>query len=683
MTYWWNEPYRLIQTNLREIDANLNPKALIKKVKDFDANVLLINVGGIEAFYPTELGFHHRNIFLKEDMVKDVLKEAHINDIKVVGRFDFSKSHRYVYEAHPDWFWLRTDGKPVVYNGLYHTCINGGYYQEYIFKILEEALNRYQLDGVFFNMFGYQVYDYSGNYHGICQCSGCKKRFKEMYGRELPKVEDPDDPVYKDYIEFRHKTVEDLTKRVYEFIKSHWPNVGVMFNSKHSDIIRMEVNRAIDRPQPEWEHWSGEQAKYARVFGGGKPFHSAVVYFIDIPYRFVSESQGCLGLRFAQQLAEGGNLDFYVLGTLDQEDAKGYPIVKEIFNYHKKNEHYYKGLKSLAKIGLLSSEETREYYGKKDPLNRYIYSFRGAYRMLLENHHPFDMIHSSLLKDKSFLDELSKYELIVMPNIACIDDEVADMLDKFVEKGGSILATDNTALYTSRGELRENFALKSLGVSALNFIKEDMRSSYLRVEEDVEGFQDTRLIVLDGNYIYASLKEGAETSLRLIPPQRYGPPEKCYPDIETSNPGIIWYEYGKGKTAYLPWRIDYLFYRHRLEEYSKLFNLIIEELLGDGRQITTDAPPQVGITLYQQISSGDYLVHLVNFSGNNNTAYHNPIPIFDIRLEINTKDKFTSALLLKMKREVPVESKDGGVVLTIPKLELFETVALKRNQLEG
>jgi len=675
MSYWWKEPYRLIQTNLREIDASLDPKDLIEKVMDFDANVLLINVGGIVAFYPTKLEFHHRNDFLKGDMVRDVIEEAHSHGIKVVGRFDFSKCHREVYEIHPEWFWLRTDGKPVVYNGLYHTCINGGYYQEYIFKILEEALSKYQLDGVFFNMFGYQVYDYSGNYHGICQCDSCKKRFRDMYGKELPLVEDYDDPSYKDYIEFRHRTVEELCERVYSFIKEQWPNIGVMFNSRHSDIIRMEVNRAIDRPLPEWEHWSGEQAKFARIFGKGKPFHSAVVYFIDIPYRFVSESKGCLGLRFAQQLAEGGNLDFYVLGTLDQEDKKGFPIVKEIFSYHKENQSYYRDLKSCAKIGLLYSENTRDYYGKKDPLNRYVYSFRGAYRMLLESHHPFDIISSSILKDEGFIEELSRYELIVMPNFACIDDIEADILDRFVENGGSILATDNTALYTSKGDWRGQFALKSLGSVSANFIKEDMRASYFRVD-NIEEFQDTSLIVLDGNYIYTSLKEGVKTSLKLIPPQRYGPPEKCYPDLETSNPGIIWYQYGKGKTAYLPWRIDYLYYRHRLEDYTRLYNTVVDRLLRNGRQVQTNAPPQVGITIYKHTPSGSYIVHLINFSGNNNTAYHEPIPITNIELSIVGGKNFKSAKLLKAGKEIPIIVENNKVKVIIPRLDLFEAVVL-------
>ena len=46
------------------------------------------------------------------------------------------------------------------YNGQVHTCVNGGYQQEYMFEILGEAVDRYPLDGVFFNMIGYQRSDY-------------------------------------------------------------------------------------------------------------------------------------------------------------------------------------------------------------------------------------------------------------------------------------------------------------------------------------------------------------------------------------------------------------------------------------------------------------------------------------------------------------------------------------------
>ena len=51
--WWMREPLRWVQTNLRETDATLDPQRLVEQLADFRANVLLLNMGGIAAHYPT------------------------------------------------------------------------------------------------------------------------------------------------------------------------------------------------------------------------------------------------------------------------------------------------------------------------------------------------------------------------------------------------------------------------------------------------------------------------------------------------------------------------------------------------------------------------------------------------------------------------------------------------------
>ncbi len=52
---------RMIQTNLREIDADLDLDTYVASRKDFAADVVLFNTGGIIANYPTELECHFPN----------------------------------------------------------------------------------------------------------------------------------------------------------------------------------------------------------------------------------------------------------------------------------------------------------------------------------------------------------------------------------------------------------------------------------------------------------------------------------------------------------------------------------------------------------------------------------------------------------------------------------------------
>jgi len=49
---WWMTPRRMIQTNLREIDARVDLDAYVKSLADCRANVVLFNVGGIVAKGP-------------------------------------------------------------------------------------------------------------------------------------------------------------------------------------------------------------------------------------------------------------------------------------------------------------------------------------------------------------------------------------------------------------------------------------------------------------------------------------------------------------------------------------------------------------------------------------------------------------------------------------------------------
>src|SRR3954454_5380486 len=92
--WWMKEPVRWVQTNLRETDAALDANRLVNQLADMKANVLLLGMGGITAYYPTQVEFHYRSPYLPpgHHMFGDVLKLAHAHGIRVVGRFDLSKT---------------------------------------------------------------------------------------------------------------------------------------------------------------------------------------------------------------------------------------------------------------------------------------------------------------------------------------------------------------------------------------------------------------------------------------------------------------------------------------------------------------------------------------------------------------------------------------------------------------
>ena len=95
MSWWLTEPIRLVQTNLREIDIDLDPAGFVAELVDFSANVVLFNVGGIVANYPTELEYHYPNPHLpigRGDILGEVIDRCHEAGIRFMARFDFSKA---------------------------------------------------------------------------------------------------------------------------------------------------------------------------------------------------------------------------------------------------------------------------------------------------------------------------------------------------------------------------------------------------------------------------------------------------------------------------------------------------------------------------------------------------------------------------------------------------------------
>src|SRR5664279_3198420 len=75
---WYDRPLRIVQTVLRQPDAAVYDAAeAIDYVKRLNGNVLVVNGGGLHAFYPSEVPGHHRVDGLKGDMLEDLCQRAH------------------------------------------------------------------------------------------------------------------------------------------------------------------------------------------------------------------------------------------------------------------------------------------------------------------------------------------------------------------------------------------------------------------------------------------------------------------------------------------------------------------------------------------------------------------------------------------------------------------------------
>lgn len=700
---WWERPFRVFQTNIRETDAGLDVEAVADDVVDFGANVWLLNAGGIVSFYPSRLPFQHPSPWLKErasgDLIGDAVEAGHRRGVRLLARCDFSKLHQDVYEQHPDWFYVSPAGEPQIYNGLYSCCPNAPYYQERSFDVIGEIMDRYAVGGFFFNMFNHPLRDYSGVYRGICQCVHCRGRFGAQTGLELPRAEDWTDPAYLRWRAWSRDVLHDLAGRVRTFIKARNPDVALILRF-NPDVTMHEVNNAVDRPLPLWRHWAGEFGREARTAYPDRPAVINSVMFLDLPYRFTAEQPGLLGLHLSQTIAQGVNPWAYVIGTTrNQTDRKNFPIVRRMLRFHRDHAEMYDGLRSAARVAIMGSVRSEERLafalGGDQGVAQVQHARRGAYRALVESGVPFDILPDTEIVAAAADGRLAGYDALVLPNVAVLDDEQAAALDTYVERGGGLVATYETGAYTSDGKVRSELALGSLGARRIlsrragpstigvvdaGGIPRPMRSSYLRVtrREDLPGFDETDLVMLDRAFMTVEPRDGAEPSLTLVPQSRSGPPEKTYFDLETDHPGLLHHRHGSGRTAYFPWPIDALFYDHSLPEHRALLAQAVATVAGR-RQVIADAPPQVEVTLGRR-PDGSHVVHLINHSGHQDRAYHDPLPISGIGLSLDLGDpKPTRARALVAGEEIELEATtDGRTSLRVARLDAFEVVLIER-----
>ena len=589
-------------------------------------------MGGIAAHFPSKVESHYVSPHLPpgHDTFGEILKEAHAHKIRVIGRFDFSKVAKPIYDAHPDRFFRKANGEPATYNGLYATCINGAYYREQTLKILGEALERYDVDGLFFNAPGQPASDYSGNRYGMCNCDSCKARFQVLYHRPLPSAPDAD---YR----FIAASAKEITKNFAELIHSRRPKAGFFtYTQDYVDGTTSESNTAIGRGLPLWPYSASESVGRARDNQPSKMPLNLSIGFVDIPYRFSSVPPAEIQMRLYQNMAHGSGPAFVVVGTLDQEDRTGILAARPVFKFNAEHEDLYVGQESAARVLLLS--------GGQD-------SYHGFFRILTEQHIPFAVSPNlELLKSR-------KFDLVIAP-----DGAVAG-LDDYVQQGGRVLIAGAREPAPAMGRTVKRWT--------------NMRSAYFRIRDHAifPSLKDTDLLFLDDEYL--ELEPSGKSLLTLIPPSMFGPPEKVHIDrIETEKPGLLLADRGKGRIAYIPWDVGGLYYRLSSLSHAGLVADLIDHLLPNGRQLKSNAHPLVEMTLMNQPKHDRTIVHFVNMSGHSGTAYFSPLPMRDI--EVQVEGRFRQARSARLNRTLSLSTAGMYTRFSLPQLEAYDAVVLER-----
>ena len=675
LSWWKANNLRLIQTNLPAYEATLDPDSLLADLQYFSANTLLINAGGIMAFYPTKLEYHYTNPYMQDNMLGEVIRKCHEAGIRVMVRFDFSRAHESILEAYPDWFYISPEGNRINNHGMYTVSINAPYEQEYIFRIVEEVIDNYPIDGLFMNMFGYQTWDpYRGVYHGIDQNPYEKKRFFNWSGgMTLPLLENYSDPVYRKYVEFKDFTTAELLERLQKMVKSKNEQIAICtYRDEYVDIIRHET---LTRELPYWPYHASDNVNHIE---NSYPVHivsNASIQQISFQSRYNAIEPEEATIRLYQNIANGSGLDISLMGDFrDYEDERNYGAIREIYHFHKKYEPYFGRYTSPAKIAVVAPG----FWPGGESMEEY----RGIQKMLKEAHLQFDIIENSQMG--KLKNKIKKYQLIILPDINQLDTEAISVLTELIDEGTNLIAT-NRSLSGNPGTLKELFGATAVDRDhngAGNYLAPLNKKLFKRFKGQAMLFWKFNLGLYD-------FSEADWVFLPILSKGRPGPPEMIGGHEPTDYYAMGVKNFQRSKAVLLPMNLGRIYYLLGYEQHKNILLDVIDYVFPDATDmIQTNAHEKVEVILQQyvlnipetlnQADPDGAIIHLINLSGFSGNTYFDPIPLDNLEFRIRLDFNPVYIYALKKGMAIPFKSKDGNVQFVLENLGSYEGILIAR-----
>jgi hypothetical protein len=666
---WYRSPFRLFQTNLLEVDADMDVEKVLDFIQDHGCDTWLVNGGGILSFYPTKLEHQTRNPYLDKrpsgDLFGDALAAGHRRGMRVLARMDFSKINVAVADRHPDWLFVNPQGGHQQAEGQVSVDPSGAYYQEKLLEVVDEMIDNYPLDGFFFNRAGFNEYDYAMKYHGVSQSAASQRGFAEFSGgKKLPTG--PESPDYDLWRAYAAKVVRDLWVRVSAHIKQRRPDAALL---RSDDLVFFEANNKVGREL--WHHHVNEMVSAFRTQRPQRPVLCHSVTFIDMPYRIASEQPEHFAQHLIQGMARGANLSTYIMGVPGEIEYQSLKVAREITRFHRDNNEVYRDLVPAARIGLVRPDALATSLARFEESNA---EFRGLYVSLQETHLPFDVVPVEGIPDMVANGGLGRYSVLVLADVGALTPSVAEALNAFVTKGGRLVLTGRSGFDADGvGQLA---SLPAARITKRTTDPDDLKSVYVTERAPEEGRRYFAPVSpVFGAHYRVEARNSASGRLVFLPQAPYGPPEKAYGHVADGTPG--YYVDATGRVALVPWTIGRSYHELGLSSLRDIVVAIVRDLLGTDEPLKAELAEHVELTTQRR--GEDLVVHLINLSGARRKNYGPYVTTRGGKLRLAHAPASTTVTALVAGAKCPTTRDGDDLVITLPDLERFEVVLIQRN----
>ena len=673
---WYQNMRRCGQVNFNERDPiELNIDEWLDYWTSLKINALLLNAGGIVAFYPTQVPYHHKSQYLGDrDLFGDFTKAAKKRGIRVVARMDCNYAWEEAWKAHPEWFERSADGSPRRHDQsawLYKTCMYSAYFTDQMPAIIREINQHYDVDGFFTN--GWPGAEGPSSCH-CAECGGFgDSKSPEFRDRHLARLlavwklwdstakQKKWDSVYVGNLGGGIRASTDLQQIA---------NVAGWFNADH---------QGRSGSTPIWD--CAQQGRVAESVMKGRTITNVTgAYANSHPlWRHSSKAPQEATMWMAQTTASGMVPWYHWLGGRPL-DLRWRETGRRFFDWIARNERHFVNRRSIANIGVVFSQRGNAFY--KPPGGSDAAEFlQGLYYALLQSRYPFDFVHEDDLGPET----LKKYAALLLPNVALLSDAQCRQLEAYAAGGGSLLATFETGLYDGRGIRRDDFGLaKRFGMRKTGDVQGPKGNSYyariLRNHEVLWGFENTT--VLPGAEFRVPIQaEDAEPVLAVLPPFPAFPPEMVYPKTEPTNePAIVLREHGASRLVYIPGDIDRSFWRSSNPDLSRLLQNAVRWMIREHVPVSVRGEGMIEIFAWE--TEPGFALHLLNYTNPNMLSgwftETCPVGAQHVRAELPDGVRGGRVELLRAGTSVALKRDGRFVEFTVPGVRDYEVAVVGR-----
>jgi hypothetical protein len=257
-----------------------------------------------------------------------------------------------------------------------------------------------------------------------------------------------DDPVAQEWLDFRCQKLADHYQELASFIRRMNSEVAVEINPHGITGVNRAWESSVDfaRLLPHVDFFWCEDGNPAGITEQGALVSNIRSYKLARAFgNTVFNGIGNSVLMMAENLAFNPHL-------LTRPSLTLKPFVDFYLNHY---DECYRDTESVANVAIFRNFPSMAYNNFDTYQSTILFE-----QSLLQGHIPFDLVYEPHLED------LSKYDVLVLANQESMSQDEIDLIDVFVKGGGALVATENSSQFTEWRRRRPALGLEGiLGVS--------------------------------------------------------------------------------------------------------------------------------------------------------------------------------------------------------------------------